>query len=149
MEEADMNAMQEDRRWGVHPFRAPGCSTRAGAAQLCEDWLRQGLRILGSLAFAALVAGCGGGGSGGSSTPPPVAAITTQPVDQSAVAGATVLFSVTATDATGYQWQKSTDGGATFSNLSGASSAAYTKSALALGDSGTRYRVVVSGASNS
>ena len=78
-----------------------------------------------------------------------MAAITTQPADQSAVAGATALFSVTATDATGYQWQRSTDGGITFSNLSGATSAAYTTSALAPGDSGTRYRVVVSGASNS
>ena len=96
--------------------------------------------------LSLLIVACGGGGS---SAPPPMAAITAQPADQSVVAGAAAPFSVTATDTTGYQWQKSSDSGATFGNIPGASSAAYTTPVTATGDSGTQFRVVVTGASNS
>jgi ELWxxDGT repeat protein len=56
---------------------------------------------------------------------------------------------VVATDAIGYQWQKSSDSGATFANVPGATSASYTTPATALNDSGTQFRVVVTGESNS
>jgi hypothetical protein len=87
---------------------------------------------------------CDNGGSGQSA-----AAITAQPTDQSVVAGTTASFTVVATDATSYQWQSSTDSGATFVDVSGTSSASYTTAVTTLGDSGTQYRVVVTGASNS
>jgi RHS repeat-associated protein len=79
----------------------------------------------------------------------PPAAITTSPASQSVVAGATATFTVIATNVTGYQWQRSTDGGASYSDLGGATAASYTTPVTALSDSGTRYRVIVSGISNS
>ncbi len=100
--------------------------------------------IFFSVLFAALSA-CGGGGGTGQS---PVA-ITAQPTDQSVVAGTTATFSVVASNASNYQWQSSTDGGTTFANLSGATAASYTTAVTTLPDSGTQYRVAVTGAGNS
>ncbi len=103
-----------------------------------------------SLAVAAALAlglaACDGDGS--STPPPPIAAITGQPTDQSVVEGAAATFGVAASGAIGYQWQRSTDGGASFAAVNGATLASHTTSTTVLADSGTRYRVVVSGASN-
>jgi len=104
------------------------------------------VRIFILLVLAMLTA-CGGGGS--SSPGQPAAAITTQPTDQSVVSGTTATFIVAASNATGYQWQISTDGGSTFSDIAGATSAGYSTAITVLADSGTRYRVVVTGAGNS
>jgi hypothetical protein len=62
------------------------------------------------------------------------------------VASSAATFSVVAvsTATLSYQWQLSTDGGATFSNISGATSATLSLSSLTTGDSGARYRCVVS-----
>jgi hypothetical protein len=98
----------------------------------------------GVFAVLALVTGCGGGGGGGS--PTPAVAITTQPADRSVVAGTAATFDVVATNATGYRWQRSTDGGSTYADVAGAASASYTTPVTALADDGTRYRVVVSNA---
>jgi hypothetical protein len=97
------------------------------------------------------LAACGGGGGGGGGTTPaqPAAAITTQPANQSVVAGNVASFNVVATDASGYQWQLSTDGGANFSAVNGATAAGYSTAATTLGDNGAQYRVVVSGNANS
>ena len=95
----------------------------------------------------AMLAACGGGGGG--TTAPLAAVITAQPADQSVVAGATASFNIVATDATGYQWQRSTNGGTTFSDVAAATAASYTTPATILADNGTQYRVIVSGASNS
>jgi hypothetical protein len=62
---------------------------------------------------------------------------------------ATVAFSTTAaTTPSGrtltYTWQKSTDSGAHWSTIGGATSATYTTPATVTGDNGTEYRVVVS-----
>lgn len=75
--------------------------------------------------------------------------ITVQPSNQAVVAPNTATFSVTATG-TGltYQWQLSTDSGSTWNNVSGgsgATTAAYTTAATTTGDTGNRYRVVVTG----
>jgi hypothetical protein len=97
--------------------------------------------------FLATLAACGGGGGG--ATPGPTAAvITTQPTDQSVVEGTTATFDVATTNATGYQWQSSTNGGSTFTDVLSATTASYTTTATILADSGTLYRVVVSGAGN-
>ena len=78
-------------------------------------------------------------------------AISVQPADQALVAPATATFSVTATGtpSPGYQWQLSADNGATFADVSGATSASYTTPATAVADSGRRYRVVVANAAGS
>jgi hypothetical protein len=43
-----------------------------------------------------------------------------------------------------YQWQLSTDAGATWSNIAGATSSTLSLTGLTTADSGTRYRVAVS-----
>lgn len=117
------------------------------------------LQLFAGLLLAGVLAACGGGGGGGgdaaSTTAPATAAtpaaagITSQPADQSVVAGMAATFTVVASAATAYQWQRSTDGGATFTAIVGATAAAYTSPAASIADSGTQYRVVVSGAANS
>ena len=80
------------------------------------------------------------------------AAITigTQPANASKAAGQTQAFTVAATKTGGgsltYQWQVSTDGGATFANTTtgtNSTTATYTTAALAAGDNGNQYRVKV------
>lgn len=78
---------------------------------------------------------------------PPV--ITAQPADQSVLAGTTATFDVVANNATGYQWQRSTDGGTTFTDVNGATATSHTTAVTTLTESGTQYRVTVSGARNS
>ena len=99
-----------------------------------------------AMTMAGLLAACGGGNAAPPLAAPPAAAITAQPTDQSAVAGSTATFSVTATNATGYQWQRSSSAGASFADLGGAVSAIQTTAATTPADSGAQYRVVVSGA---
>lgn len=73
--------------------------------------------------------------------------ITTQPspTTQTVSAGSSVTYSVTATGggaALTYQWQKSTDNGATYGNISGATNSSYSIGSVALGDT-AMYRVQV------
>jgi len=78
-----------------------------------------------------------------------IVTISVQPADASVTAPATATFSVTASVTTGtgtiaYQWQLSTDSGASFSNISGANSASYTTPATTAGtldEDGYQYRV--------
>lgn len=99
-----------------------------------------------SMGLAGLLAACGGGNAAPPVAAPPAAAITAQATDQSTVAGTTATFSVTATNATGYQWQRSSNSGASFADVSGATATSYTTAATTSADSGTQYRVLVSGA---
>ena len=78
-----------------------------------------------------------------------IVTISAQPADASVTAPATATFSVTASVTTGtgtiaYQWQLSTDSGASFSNISGATSASYTTpatTAVTFDENGYQYRV--------
>ena len=97
-----------------------------------------------AMGLAGLLAACGGNDPP-AAAPPPAAAITAQPTDQSAVVGTAATFSVTAANATGYQWQRSGDGGATFADVAGAVSTSHTTAATTLANSGAQYRVVVAG----
>jgi len=73
-------------------------------------------------------------------TPPK---ITTQPVNQTVTAGQTATFTAAATGSPTptVQWQVSTDGGVTFSNVSGATSTTLSFTTV-LSQSGNRYRAV-------
>lgn len=73
-------------------------------------------------------------------------AITTQPADVEACFGTNATFSVVAmgTSRT-YQWQLSTDDGANFSNIPGATTAALTLNNVSIASNGNKYRVVISG----
>lgn len=92
----------------------------------------------GGLCLATLMSACGGGG--GSSTSDSTPTITAQPVNASVIAGQTASFSVSASGNAPliYQWRK---GG---TNISGATGASYTTPAVAIGDNGATFSVVVS-----
>jgi PKD repeat protein len=72
-----------------------------------------------------------------------VPAVTAQPTDQAVPDGGTFTFSASAsgTPVPTVQWQVSTDAGQSFTDIPGATGAAYTATA-ALADSGNRYRAV-------
>ncbi|WP_373518219.1 LamG-like jellyroll fold domain-containing protein [Pricia sp.] len=76
------------------------------------------------------------------------ASISTQPADQTVEDGNNATFSVTASGTNlAYQWQESTDGGFTFTDIPGATNANYSFNAN-LGDNGNQYQVVVSDGGN-
>ncbi|MDN6885230.1 SMP-30/gluconolactonase/LRE family protein [Variovorax sp. CAN2819] len=119
-----------------------------------------------------LLAACGGGGGSGGGfpgfavapapapasqgTPPPAPApeetapvITTQPSDTTIGQGVAATLKVQAVRATAYQWQRSVDGGASWSDVSGATGDSFTTPASQLADNGQKLRVLVSGADGS
>jgi hypothetical protein len=78
---------------------------------------------------------------------PPVISITQQPTNQTAVGGnASFSFSALVTQGARlyYQWQVSTDGGNTFSNLSNQTAATLSLSGLTISQNNFKYRVVLS-----
>jgi alpha-tubulin suppressor-like RCC1 family protein len=83
--------------------------------------------------------------------PAPVApAITTQPATEAVVtAGQTAQFTAAASGVPGptLQWQLSTDGGGSYSNITGANGGTYTTPATVLADEGRRYRLVATNGS--
>lgn len=74
-----------------------------------------------------------------------VPSLTAQPASLTVTAGQIAKFSATAsgTPTPSYQWQLSTDGGATWTNVNGATATSYTTGTLAVTDSGRQYRVQV------
>ncbi|MEO5845585.1 MAG: hypothetical protein ABIQ33_12180 [Caldimonas sp.] len=71
-------------------------------------------------------------------------AVTTQPGDQAVTATATAIFQAAAsgTPPPTVQWQISTDGGVSFSDIAGATASSYTTPATLLADDGQRFRAV-------
>jgi hypothetical protein len=76
--------------------------------------------------------------------------LTMQPAAQTANAPDPASFSVTASGtAPSYQWQRSTDGGATWADIAGATAATHGTGATSTAMSGQQYRVIVSNAGGS
>lgn len=71
--------------------------------------------------------------------------ITSQPEDQTVFEGSGVSFGVSASDATGYQWQLSDDHGETWTNVTGGTNATMNLTTTQRSDNGSQYRVVVTG----
>lgn len=95
------------------------------------------------LMLASVLAGCGGGGSGGGEPAPSIAV---QPVTATAVTGGAATFAVTANgSALGFQWQRSTDAGAHWADIAGATQASYTVRDITAAMNGWQFRVAVSG----
>ncbi len=69
--------------------------------------------------------------------------ITMNPDNITLCAGSNATFSVTATGASNYQWQVSTNGGGSYSDISGAMSASYTATGVTAAMNGYMYRSVV------
>src|SRR5208282_648706 len=98
-----------------------------------------------ALSVCLTIFGCGSSGGSGGGTGPANSAptVTTNPVNQTVAAGSSVSFTAAAsgTPTPTVQWQVSTNGGAAFSNVSGATSATYTFTAAA-GQNGNEFRAV-------
>lgn len=72
--------------------------------------------------------------------------VTAQPTDVTACEGAGANFAVTVTGTViSYQWQISTDGGVTYTNIGGANTSSYSLVSLLPPQSGSRFRCVITG----
>jgi len=71
-------------------------------------------------------------------------AITTQPSNQTVCAGGTANFSIVSAGATNFQWQVSTDGGGTWNNISGATTANLSLTGVTAGMNNNQYRCIAS-----
>jgi len=134
----------------------------SGAAPLSYQWRKNGANISGATGtsyttpatvpgdngalFSVAVTNPGGTTLSNNATltvqsSPPT--ITVQPLDTDVVVGQVARFSVTAGNATSYQWKKN---GA---NISGATAASYTTPATTAADNGALFSVVISNAGGS
>ncbi len=69
--------------------------------------------------------------------------ITTQPTNQFVAEGGTATFVVVAATDSGIQWQRSTDGGSTFTDIAGATDFTYSVANVATPDEGIFYRATL------
>lgn len=74
--------------------------------------------------------------------------ISGQPGAETVCVGSGATFTVTASGVLSYQWQVSTDGGNSFTNISGANAATYSIAAVTAGQNNNRYRVILTGQCN-
>lgn len=70
--------------------------------------------------------------------------ITQQPLNVVTCSGNTAGFSIVSTSATGFQWQLSTDGGLSWTNIIGATNATYSITNVSAGMNNNRYRCLAS-----
>lgn len=76
------------------------------------------------------------------STPP---SVTTQPADVSICSGNNATFTASSgTAGVSYQWQVSTDGGTTYTNITGANNPSYTVTGTTTAQNNYKYRVLIS-----
>jgi trimeric autotransporter adhesin len=69
--------------------------------------------------------------------------VTTQPANTSGCAGSSAIFTVAASGVLSYQWQVSTNGGASYSDILNATTATLTIPATTAAMNGNRYRAVM------
>lgn len=74
--------------------------------------------------------------------------ISAQPSSQNICAGSNANFSITASGVTSYQWQLSTNGGASFNNINGAINPTYSVTNAAASQNGNLYRCVLTNQCN-
>jgi hypothetical protein len=83
----------------------------------------------------------------GGSSPIPAPVVSSHPADVAVAAGTTASFTVVAQGGTlAYEWQRSSDGGASYATLAGSSAATYSLT-TSIADSGALFRVRVTNAS--
>ena len=85
---------------------------------------------------------------------PTTPVITSHPANVSVTSGATATFSITATGATSYQWERSTNSGSTWANVTGAAFSGATTATLTCSDvptaaNGWQFRCVATNAAGS
>lgn len=104
--------------------------------------------IVLAAALAATLAACGGS-SAETDNGTASLSIATQPASTSVAFGSAATFSVAVPGAAGYQWQISSDGGTSWSDVPTATASAYTTAGTTVADDGIRYRVMASNAAGS
>ncbi len=141
-------------------------SVTATGTGLSYQWRKNSINIPGATAANFSITGVTAGDAGnydvvvsGSCSPAVISniatlaigglpiTITSQPANASGCAGVSKSFSVIVStpSTTNYQWQISTDGGITFTNITGATSAILNISAISLAMNNNKYRVVLTG----
>ena len=106
---------------------------------------------------AGIVVACGGDSDNGNTAPPPggptavAPSFTAQPADVTVTAPGPAAFTSTAsgTPAPGLQWQASTDAGASWTNIAGATGATYSISATGVAQNDQRFRAVATNSAGS
>jgi parallel beta-helix repeat protein len=123
---------------------------KKGMPMAALDWRSAARPIALALLLAVSVSACGGGGAGSGAVNPPAPsatapAVTQQPAPVSVIDGGSASFSVSAsgTGPLSYQWQRNGQ------EIAGATAPALTVDHLAVTDTGTKYRVVISNAAGS
>lgn len=113
-------------------------------------WIAKAI-VMAMLVLAAAACGGGGGGggagdggSGGGGTPQ-AAVISAQPADRSVSVGTATSFTVTASNATAYQWQQQPLSGTVWTDIAAETAAQYTTPASTLAMNGLQVRVRVTG----
>jgi hypothetical protein len=135
--------------------------TASGAGTLTYQWRKDTVNISGATgstytdaavttgdagSYDVIVTGACGSLTSNSATltvnAPP--AITTNPANQSALVGSTASFTAAAsgTPTPSVQWQVSTNGGGSYSNIAGATSTTLNLANVTLAQNGNRYRAV-------
>ena len=100
----------------------------------------------GSATITAIAADGSGKSASCSVTVYAATAITTQPGNVTVTEGSSATFTVAATGSNlTYQWQESTDGGSTWTDISGASNSSYTIAATTLSMNHYQYRCKITG----
>jgi hypothetical protein len=122
-----------------------------------RPWLRAaalaGVAVLGLIG----IVGSGGGSLGlpgdcppglDCSAPPPAPDVVVEPAYVTALVGAAVTFTARPSNFTGtvtYQWSRSSDGGATYTEIAGATGKSYKVPSVNLADDAARYQVIARG----
>jgi hypothetical protein len=71
------------------------------------------------------------------------------PLDVEVAKGSDALFEVLASGASGFQWERSNDGGSSWSPIPGETLPTYRLAAVGTGDNGARFRVQAFGSGSS
>lgn len=110
--------------------------------------LSAGVALLGTLPGCG---GGGGGGGGGSAPAAPAPTITTQPAAATAAVGAQAVFTGAASGSPTptLQWNRSNDGGKTWSAIAGQTGATYTLAAATPNDNNARFQLVATNSGGS
>jgi hypothetical protein len=122
----------------------------------CPALWQRGAALAGIFALGLIsIVGSGGGSLGlpsdcppglDCSAPPPAPAANVQPPYATALVGTPVTYSAETSNISGiptYQWSRSSDGGLTYAEISGATGKTYSLASANLGDDGAIFQVVV------
>ncbi len=136
-------------QWQVSTNNGVSYSNIAGATAATFN-LTNATAAMNNNLYRAVVFSCGPVGTNSNPatlTITPPATVSTPPASVTVCPGENASFSVVVSNGSNltYQWQLSTDGGATFTNIPGANQATLTVPAVSVTSNGFLYRAVING----